>query len=78
MSPRGEDGSLDAALAQKLLSDGTVQHQLLDVAGVFGHLHRYGYFTAQLVVYLRAGNRKQDHVFFHVCENVELISIWQK
>lgn len=63
MSPRGEDGSLDAALAQKLLSDGTVQHQLLEEVGVFGRLKGYGHFTTWLVVYLMTGNRKQDHNF---------------
>lgn len=57
-SPGREDGFLDVTLTQTLLSDGALHHQLLDPAGIFGHLQRDRHRATGLVVYLRAGNRR--------------------
>lgn len=51
--PGGEDGSLDAALAEMLLSEWTLQDELLHPLRVFGHLQRDGHCPTGLVVYLR-------------------------
>lgn len=51
-SPGGEDGSLDAALAKKLLSERGLQDELLHPLQIFGRLQRHGHFPTGLVVYL--------------------------
>lgn len=51
-SPGGQDGSLDAALAEKLLPNRALQDQLLHPTGIFGHLHRHYNAATDLVVYL--------------------------
>lgn len=51
--PRGEYGSLDAALAEKLLSKRALQDQLLHLRCVFGCLQRHRHRPTGLVVYLR-------------------------
>lgn len=70
-SPGRQDGSLYVAFAQKLLSDGALENQLLYPAGIFGHLHRDGHHATGLVVYLRARNRRRElrevtERFFHL------------
>lgn len=59
-SPGRQDGSLYAAFAQKLLSNGALENQLLYLTGIFGHLHRDGHNATGLVVYLRVINRRRQ------------------
>lgn len=58
-SPGGEDGSLDAALAEKLLSERALQDELLHPLRIFGHLQRHSHCPTELVVYLRGRGDKE-------------------
>lgn len=58
--PGRQDGPLDAVFAQKLLSNGALQNQLLHPSGVFGHLQRHRHSAAGLVVYLSVRNRRRE------------------
>lgn len=62
-SPGGEDGSLDAALAEKLLSERTLQDEPLHPLRIFGRLQRHRHCPAGLVVYLRGrGDNETEKV----------------